>query len=129
MATHDTHSHANGDEHDHDHDDLQQCIEECLNCHVACTTTAQYCLAQGGRHADPDHVGLLLDCAEICQTSANFMIRGSELHGHTCEACAAICERCADECDRHGEDPHMAACAEICRACARTCREMAAATH
>jgi len=23
---------------------------------------------------------MLLDCAEICETSANFMIRGSELH-------------------------------------------------
>jgi hypothetical protein len=33
------------------------------------------------------------------------MIRGSDLHGETCGACAAVCDRCADECDRHGEDP------------------------
>ena len=84
----------------------------------------------GGAHQGPEaHIRLLLDCAEICQTSANFMVRGSELHGHLCAACAAVCERCADECDKLGEDPHMAACAEICRACTQTCREMAAAIH
>ena len=35
------------------------------------------------------------------------MIRGSDLHGDTCGACAAVCERCADECDQHGRgSPH-----------------------
>jgi hypothetical protein len=31
---------------------------------------------------------LLLDCAEICQTAANFMLRNSELHSRTCAVCA-----------------------------------------
>jgi len=74
-------------------------------------------------------VRLLLDCAEICSVSADFMIRGSELHAHTCQACAAICDRCADECDKLGQEPHLAACAEICRRCAESCREMAGVTH
>ena len=30
-----------------------------------------------------------LDCADICHTAANFMLRGSDLHAHTCAACAA----------------------------------------
>ena len=106
---------------------IEQCIENCLRCHRICLETAARHL-QGEAQIDPAHLRLLLDCAEICQTSANFMIRGSDLHGETCGACAAICERCADECDRHGDDPHMAACAEICRRCAETCREMATAT-
>jgi hypothetical protein len=72
-------------------------------------------------------VRLLLDCAEICRTSADFMIRGSELHPHICRACAAVCARCADECDAMGEDPYMAACSEICRRCALSCAEMAGA--
>ena len=33
---------------------------------------------------------VLLDCAEICQTSANFMLRGSPLHTNTCAACAIV---------------------------------------
>jgi hypothetical protein len=106
---------------------IEQCIENCLRCHRLCLETAGRHLRGEGR-IDAAHLRLLLDCAEICQTSANFMIRGSSLHGETCGACAAVCECCADECDRHGEDPHMAACAEICRRCAESCREMAAAT-
>jgi hypothetical protein len=106
---------------------LEQCIENCVRCHRLCLETASRHLKGEGKIEGP-HLRLLLDCADICQTSADFMIRGSELHGETCAACAAICERCADECDRHGDDPHMAACAELCRACAQTCREMAEAT-
>jgi Domain of Unknown Function (DUF326) len=110
--------------------DLEQCIENCTRCHRICLeTTAIHFRGEGGGSERESLIRLLLDCAEICQTSANFMIRGSELHGHTCAACAAVCERCAEECDKVGEDPHMAACAEICRACAQTCREMAAAIH
>jgi Domain of Unknown Function (DUF326) len=106
---------------------LEQCIENCLRCH-------RICLEVAGRHfrgeatIEAPHLRLLLDCAEICHTSASFMIRGSDLHGETCAACAAVCEACADECDRHGEDPHMAACGEVCRRCAQSCREMAGAS-
>ena len=90
-----------------DHDMLQHCIEECLNCHATCTATAQYCLSEGGPLADADHVGLLLDCAEICQTSANFMLRGSDLHTLTCGVCAEVCARCAEECERMADDDVM----------------------
>jgi hypothetical protein len=104
---------------------IEQCIETCVRCHRICLETAARHLAGEGE-IGATHLRLLLDCAEICQTSANFMIRGSDLHGETCAACAAICDRCADECDRLGDDPHMAACAEICRRCAESCRDMAA---
>ncbi|HEU5102906.1 MAG TPA: four-helix bundle copper-binding protein [Roseiflexaceae bacterium] len=73
---------------------IQQCIQECTNCHSICLATVPHCLEMGGAHASPAHIGLLLDCAEICQTSANFMLRGSALHTHTCGVCADICERC-----------------------------------
>ena len=73
-------------------------------------------------------VRLLLDCAEICRTSADFMIRGSDAaSAHLPRPAPPICARCADECDRMGEDPYMAACAEICRRCAESCGEMAEA--
>src|SRR5215217_3671660 len=60
--------------------DMLDCIELCNDCHKACLETAMYCLQQGGKHAEPNHVRLMFDCAEICQTSSNFMQRGSDLH-------------------------------------------------
>ena len=108
---------------------MEQCIDNCTNCHRICLeTAARHFRGERTPHLEEAHVRLLLDCAEICRTSADFMIRGSDQHQHTCRACAAICNRCADECDRMGEDPYMASCAEICRRCAESCTEMADAT-
>jgi hypothetical protein len=109
---------------------MEQCIENCIRCHRVCLeTAARHFRGESTPRLSELLVRLLIDCAEICQTSADFMVRGSELHGETCGACAAVCERCADECDRGGEDPHLAACAEICRRCAESCRAMAGASR
>ena len=104
---------------------MDDCIDWCTSCHDICLQTVNYCLAMGGEHSTPEHIRLLLDCAEICQTSANFMLRSSELHGVTCAACAEICDRCAAACERFEGDEIMQACAEACRGCAQSCREMA----
>ncbi|MFP2926287.1 four-helix bundle copper-binding protein [Pyxidicoccus sp. 3LG] len=105
---------------------MRQCIQNCLECHRVCVETLAYCLQKGGRHAEAKHVRLMMDCAEICQTSANFMLRGSELHTRTCFACAEVCERCAESCAAMGDDAMMKACAELCRRCAESCRKMSA---
>lgn len=106
---------------------MQQCIANCTDCHRICVETVAHCLRMGGKHADAAHIGLLLDCAQICATSADFMLRGSPLHGHTCAACAVVCERCAEDCERLDPgDAHMQACADMCRRCAESCRAMAA---
>ncbi len=104
---------------------MQDCIAECQRCHNTCTETITHCLEMGGDHVEPSHIGLLMDCAEICQTSANFMLRMSDFHGETCGVCAAVCERCADDCESFGEDEMMQKCAATCRSCARMCHEMA----
>jgi hypothetical protein len=106
--------------------EMQRCIQECLNCHAICTTTVTHCLSMGREHASPQHITTLLDCAEICQTSANFMLRGSPLHARTCGVCAEACERCAVECEQMaGGDQQMLDCAAACRRCAESCRQMA----
>jgi hypothetical protein len=105
---------------------MQNCIQECTTCHTVCLQTITHCLQMGGEHAEPAHIRLLMDCAEICQTSANFMLRNSDLHGKTCGVCAEVCERCAQDCERFTNDPVMQQCAEVCRSCAASCREMAA---
>ncbi len=106
--------------------EMQQCIDECLRCHSTCTSTVSHCLQQGGEHATPDHITLLLDCAQICATSADYMLRGSHLHTRTCEVCAEVCRRCAESCERLNDDV-MRQCAEVCRKCAESCERMASA--
>ena len=106
-------------------DEMLACIQTCLDCHRSCLDTIPYCLQQGGMHSEANHIRLMMDCAEICQTSANFMLRGSDLHMYTCGACAEICARCAADCDRMSDDQRMAACAEECRRCSDSCRRMA----
>ena len=103
---------------------MDECIEECMSCHAVCLDTINHCLQMGGEHAAPGHITLLMDCAQICQTSADFMLRMSELHGLTCGVCADVCERCAADCERFADDEVMMECAESCRSCAESCREM-----
>lgn len=105
----------------------RECIDNCVDCHAVCVETATHCLMLGGKHASFEHQTLLQDCAQICQTSADFMLRGSALHRETCRACAEACERCAESCERMGDDATMKRCAEMCRQCAESCRRMAGA--
>ena len=92
-----------------------------------CTEMVGHCLSVGGDHAELDHISLLLDCAQICMTSAAFMMRVSDLHRELCQVCALTCERCVASCARlAGDDPVMLQCAEICRLCAVSCQQMAA---
>src|SRR5678815_2115728 len=70
---------------------VRRCIDDCVRCHEVCLSTVPYCLEQGGRHAEEAHITLLLDCADVCQTAADFMLRGSDEHGRLCAACAALC--------------------------------------
>lgn len=103
--------------------DMQLCIDLCLRCYQTCTATAmRHCLEEGGRHVEPGHFRLMLACAEICRTSAHFLLMGVPHHTHTCADCAAICRQCADSCDKLDG---MAVCAGICRRCADACERMA----
>jgi hypothetical protein len=116
---------AHDDSPDQAHDDLQEAVEECLNCHAVCTLTLQHCIASGGEYTEVNLVGVLLDCAELCQTSANFMLRGSPYHVITCGACAELCRACEEACRAHAGDEQLAHCADVCASCADSCDRMA----
>jgi hypothetical protein len=103
---------------------MQQCIDECLSCERICLESITHCLGLGGRHAEPAHIGLLQACAEICATSARFMLLESPYHARVCGVCAEVCEACTDDCERLSDDDHMRRCAVACRACAESCRAM-----
>ena len=104
---------------------MSSAIKATADCSAICWETVTHCLTKGGEHARPEHVKLLIDCAEICQTAGSFMARGSDLHALTCATCAEVCERCAESCEQMGDDEQMRRCAEACRTCAQSCREMA----
>src|SRR3546814_14429144 len=71
--------------------EIQSCIDECLRCHSVCLSMAMnHCLEAGGQHVEPNHFRLMAACAEICQTSANFMLIGTDLHKSTCAVCAKV---------------------------------------
>jgi len=105
--------------------EMQQCIENCTNCHNICVQTIDHCLRMGGKHVEAAHIKSLLDCADACRTSADSMLRGSALYKQVCGVCTDACTRCAESCAQFGEDAQMKACAEQCRRCAASCTEMA----
>ncbi|KWT91631.1 MULTISPECIES: four-helix bundle copper-binding protein [unclassified Variovorax] len=101
---------------------MQDAIKACLDCHSMCLRMAMgYCLERGGRHVEQKHLRLMLNCAELCQTSANFMLSDSPLHGRVCLICAEACEACAKSCEQVGD---MRECVEECQRCAKSCRTM-----
>lgn len=95
-------------------------------CHRICMATVKYCLDKGGKPADPRHIQTLLDCAEICQTTSNFILRESDMHERVCAVCADICEHCAESCEQVDDhDEMMKHCANVCRRCAEACQKIA----
>jgi hypothetical protein len=105
-------------------EEVHQCLRDSIDCYQTCTETILRCLGMGGKHAESEHINLLMDCARICNTNADFMLRNSTYYPQTCGICADICDECADNCDRFEED-FMKECASVCRRCAESCREMA----
>ena len=108
----------------HMNENMKNCIETCNQCRDECEQTLyQHCLEMGGKHVEQQHVKIMADCIEICQTASHFMLRGSDSYTAICEACSDICDSCADSCEEI-ESEEMNQCAEICRRCSESCREM-----
>ena len=105
---------------------MQECIDRCQSCQEVCLESIANCLELGAEHASSKHIRMLMACAEICDTSARFMLLGSQHHQRTCEVCAEVCEACATNCEQFDDDM-MRRCAELCRRCAESCRQMAGA--
>lgn len=101
---------------------MQEAIKNCLDCHGMCVQMAtNFCPDRGGRHVEREHLKLMVNCADICQTSANFMLSDSPLAGRICAACAEVCEACARSCEQVGD---MRDCVDQCRRTARSCKAM-----
>ncbi|MBS7789359.1 four-helix bundle copper-binding protein [Roseococcus sp. SDR] len=109
------------------HHDMQAEAKICLDCHATCVATIAHCLEHGGKHADAAHIRIMMDCAQICLTCADFMLRGSDHAHHLCKECAEICRACEASCRAVADGDAMdLTCAEACKACAESCSRMAA---
>ncbi len=110
---------------DHRSQAMNECIDNCTQCHAICLETINYCLGTGGAHPAPEHIALLAPVPGTCAPSADALLRGASAPSVVCSACAEICRQCADACDAMN-DPEMTRCAEVCRRCAESCSAMAA---
>jgi len=99
---------------------------ECLRCREVCEDTVTHALRVGGPAAEDERIGALLDCADVCRTTATFIRRASPLAGRTAGIAADLCERAAEACAPFAGDAALAACAETSRRCAAWCRRLAA---
>lgn len=105
--------------------EMQRCIQLCQDCHARCIELISHCLMAAGRQAAPTHIRLLMDCAQLCTVTADFMARESAFHDRTCTLCAELCRRCAESCVQiAGDDQLVKECAELCRRCAESCDRM-----
>jgi hypothetical protein len=102
---------------------MQRCIRDCLDCYSVCKQTAMnHCLEEGGRHVEPEHFRLMIGCAEMCRTAADFMLGSAKLHTRTCAICAEVCDACAQSCEAIGT---MDECVRACRKCQESCLTLA----
>jgi hypothetical protein len=84
-------------------------MEAARNCYEVCTETISHCLQQGGKHVEPEHLQLLIDCANMCKTCWEACLHEGPAAEHTMKACAEIANACADSCEQVGDDEHMPA--------------------
>lgn len=67
---------------------------------------AESLLGARRKQIEPERFTLMIACAEICQTSASFILIGTSHHRHTCRECADICRRAAAAPGTPRQQPH-----------------------
>lgn len=112
----------------HVHSKMEICIQDCLDCFKICEQALSECFSKGGKHVASSHLILLKSCAEICHTSAKFMMMQSKYLTRTCDLTSEVCWDCAQSCEAIG-DESMKKVAAICRKCAQSCSEISQLEH
>ena len=104
---------------------VNDCTRDCLECNYVCQQSIVHCLRKGVPYSNPMTIGLLQDCAELCQVAANLMIRDSTMYPQFCQLCADLCRKCAEICSELNEDQQLYHCANVCYQCADSCSRLA----
>ena len=80
----------------------------------ACNAAFAYCM-QDSDDVDLDLVSCIVDCAELCGTTAAFIVRGSEHADDLRKVCAGVAKCVEEACEQFPDDEAFAACADACR--------------
>ena len=106
--------------------EVRRCVEATSACYTACTETLTYSLDVGADLSEPQHLQLLIDCCEVCQTTQDVLLRASGLGIMLAAIFVEACEQVAESCRRIDEsDEQLAACAESCDETAESCHALA----
>jgi len=103
--------------------DLRAVFLACLRAHQACEDAVTQALRGDG--AVDERVGTLLDCADVCRTTARYIRYGSPLLRGTAGVAAELCARAAEACAAVAAVPAMASHAEALRRAAACCQRVA----
>jgi hypothetical protein len=95
--------------------EIQQCVEACRECKKCCAALA----TSGG--LDSRTIGMVKDCAEICKTCSNLVLRESHFSANISKLCAKACKDCAAACEKASQSGIAQDCAAACRHCAEAC--------
>jgi hypothetical protein len=99
--------------------DKQSAVASALHCARTCYEMAMSQARQpGGKPLEVEHLALMLNCADLCETTARFLINDSPVQARVAGVCAEVCQECARHCERVND---MNECVDACRACAVDC--------
>lgn len=100
------------------HSDTIRALHEC---HDACLEAfSLHCMKAGGNHMAREHIRRMISCSELCQLTANFLLRHFPMMQDLCDLCAEICKQCAASC-KGMHEPYMQHCVRACEEAARAC--------
>jgi hypothetical protein len=102
----------------------EACIEACRASQEASLELLTHCIRLQGYYSELGHLRLLEDCARICETTVDFLLRRSEIRTAMLALCADVCERCCRDCERFDYDQRLLAGATAFRRCADHCRRV-----
>jgi len=104
--------------------DLRTAFLACLRAHEACEAAVTQVLRRDDSAVD-ERVGTLLDCADVCRTTARHIRHGSPLRIWPDTSTLYYRVRAAEACAALAVVPAMATYAEACRRSAACCRRVA----
>jgi hypothetical protein len=98
------------------------CVRALRACHDICLRAATVDrLMISGLPVPANHIRSMLDCAEICQVAANFLVRDSDNYVRICYEAAVICRELASMSEKFDNNMNVVA---ACNACASACDDL-----
>jgi len=99
-------------------------IQSFRDCRDICVETTMHGINVGGERSQMDVLGVLMDCADVCEAGERFMLRGSPFFKLIAPGLAEICDNCAAVCDTIPGDEYFATAAKASRRAAGNVRQL-----